>query len=126
MSDTPLTDAETAHRNDAYDFVNPPEWEWVVTSDFARQLERRLNDAQAKLSTVFQWVARNHPDGFIDSLSHLQNLERVTDLHHDRLDALERELKAARELPMARPKPARSVQAAYEAAKAGQPAKKTA
>ena len=44
MSDTPETDAETAHKNDAYEFVNPPEWEWVVTSAFACDLERRLLD----------------------------------------------------------------------------------
>ena len=71
MSDTPRTDAE---------------------------LLRILNElaaSQAKLSTVFQWISRNHPDGFIDSLTHLQNLERVTDLHHDRLDAAERELAAS-------------------------------
>jgi hypothetical protein len=53
MSDTrptPETDAETAHKNDAYEFVNPPEWEWVVASDFARKLERERDEArEAKL-----------------------------------------------------------------------------
>jgi hypothetical protein len=53
-------------------------------------------EAQAKLSTVYQWIERNHPDGFIDSLTHLQNLERVTEANHDRLDAVEREIKAMR------------------------------
>jgi len=42
---TPETDAETAHKQDAYEFVNPPEWEWVVTSDFARNLERQRDEA---------------------------------------------------------------------------------
>jgi hypothetical protein len=59
--------------------------------DFARRLERERDEALAKLSAVFQWINRNHPDGFIDSLTHLQNLERVSDVQHDRFDRLERE-----------------------------------
>ncbi len=80
MSDTPRTDeficraVRTDHN-------------WRT---FARQLERELAAANSKLSTVFQWINRNHPDGFIDSQSHLQTLERVPDLPHDRLDAAQR------------------------------------
>ena len=51
-SDTPRTNAETVHRDDAYEIVNPPEWKWVVPSDFARQLERELNEAKAHISTL--------------------------------------------------------------------------
>jgi len=62
----------------------------------AEELERELAEAQAKHSTVYQWIERNHPDGFIDSQTHLQNLERVTEANHDRLDAVERENETMR------------------------------
>lgn len=42
---TPETDAETAHKNDVYEFVDP-EWDWVVPADFARRLERQLAEAR--------------------------------------------------------------------------------
>jgi hypothetical protein len=93
MSETPLTDE--AVNDTALEDKNQPHTDWV-TAHSCRLIERRLNDAQAKLSTVFQWVNRNHPDGFIDSQSHLQNLEHVTDLHHDHFDAAERELAATK------------------------------
>jgi hypothetical protein len=82
MSDTPRT-------NKFKRTVGVPWWE------FAGQLERELAASQAKLFTVFQWINRNYSDGFIDSLTHLQNLERVSDLHHDRLDSLEASLTAS-------------------------------
>lgn len=47
---------------------------------------------QEELSSVYQWIERNHADGFIDSLSYFQNLERVTDNWYDRLDRVERKL----------------------------------
>jgi hypothetical protein len=83
--------------------TNTPETEAFAQSgkahymalNFARKLERERDEALAKLSAVFQWLNRNHPDGFIDSLTHLQNLERVSDVQHDRLDRLERERNEA-------------------------------
>ena len=52
--------------------------------------------AQKELSSIYRWIERNHADGFIDSLTYPQNLERVTDNWHDRFDNLERELNEAR------------------------------
>ncbi len=46
---------------------------------------------------IYRWIERNHPDGFIDSLSYSQNLERVTDRWYNRFDELERERDQARE-----------------------------
>ncbi len=69
--------------------------EWIacecVPVSHSRKLERERDEAQTKLTYVHRWIERNHPDGFIDSQSHLQNLERVTDHIHDKLDELERE-----------------------------------
>jgi len=86
-TDTPQTDAAWA----SWTYAGPG-----VHANFARKLERERDEARAKLSAVFQWINRNHPDGFIDSLTHLQNLERVSDTHHDRLDRLERERNESR------------------------------
>jgi len=69
--------------------------EWIacecVPVSHSRKLERERDEAQTKLTYVHRWIERNHPDGFIDSQSHLQNLERVTDHIHDKLDELELE-----------------------------------
>lgn len=83
MSNTPETD-DIARGN----HVVPTEW--------AKQLEVERNMAQKELSSIHRWIERNHADGFIDSLTYPQNLERVTDNWHDRFDKLERELKEAR------------------------------
>jgi hypothetical protein len=61
----------------------------VVTANFARKLERERDEAQKELSSIHRWIERNHADGFIDSLTYFQNLERVTDSWYDRLDRLE-------------------------------------
>ena len=47
MSETPTpeTDENEAHIDDACEYVNPPEWRWVVTSEFARKLERERDEA---------------------------------------------------------------------------------
>jgi hypothetical protein len=58
-------------------------------TNHARKLERERDEARAELSSIHQWIDRNHPDGFIDSLTYFQNLERVTDSWYDRLDRLE-------------------------------------
>jgi hypothetical protein len=46
-------------------------------------------EAEAKLSEIHRWIERNNADGFVDSLSYVQNLERITDSWYDRLDRLE-------------------------------------
>lgn len=61
------------------------------------QLERERDEALAKLSTVYRWIERNHSDGFIDSQSHLQNLDRVADAWHDKLEDMQRELGKTRD-----------------------------
>ena len=55
--------------------------------------EERVNEAQKELSSIHRWIERNHADGFIDSLTYFQNLERVTDNWYDRLDRLEVDAK---------------------------------
>jgi hypothetical protein len=77
---TPETDAAWA----AWPYAGPG-----VHANFARKLERERDEARAKLTHVHRWIERNHPDGFIDSQSHLQNLERVTEHIHDKMDKLE-------------------------------------
>jgi len=59
-----------------------------VASGLAVQ-EERVEEAQKELSSIHRWIERNHPDGFIDSMTSHQNLERVTDRWYDRLDRLE-------------------------------------
>jgi hypothetical protein len=53
------------------------------------KLAEERDEAQKELSSIHRWIERNHPDGFIDSLTYFQNLERVTDNWYDRLDRLE-------------------------------------
>lgn len=59
-----------------------------VASGLAMQ-EERVNEAQKELSSIHRWIERNHPDGFIDSLTYFQNLDRITENWYDRLDRLE-------------------------------------
>jgi hypothetical protein len=54
-----------------------------------RLLEERIEEAQKELSSIHRWIDKNHADGFIDSLTYLQNLERVADNWYDRIDAIE-------------------------------------
>lgn len=60
-----------------------------VHRDELEKAERERDEAQKKLASIYQWVDRNHPDGFIDSQTYFQNLERVVDNWYDRLDRLE-------------------------------------
>ena len=60
--------------------------EW---SAMCGRYKQERDETQKKLSSIHQWIERNHPDGFIDSLTHLQNLDRVTDNWYDRYDRLE-------------------------------------
>jgi hypothetical protein len=106
MSDTPETDAQANPVFGKHSCA-------TVLADFARKLERERDgarqlaeefhrdqvtlllereNAQKELSSVYQWIERNHADGFIDSLTYFQNLERVTDNWYDRLDRVERKL----------------------------------
>lgn len=55
----------------------------------------QCNESAEKLSTVYRWIERNHPDGFIDSQSHLQNLDRVADAWHDKLEAMREAIREA-------------------------------
>ena len=61
----------------------------AVQGELARELERERDEARDELTNVYRWIERNHPDGFIDSQSHHQNLERVTEHIHDKMDELE-------------------------------------
>jgi hypothetical protein len=88
MTDTPETDSM------AYTPVLGLD---TVSAHFARRLERERNEAQATLTDIHRWIERNHPDGFIDSMTFHQNLERVGDRWYDRLDIVERERDEARE-----------------------------
>ena len=106
MSDTPETDAE----------IYPMNGVDIVWPEFSRRLERERDNAREKYATeatehmlavnklanerddlereltnIYRWIERNHSDGFIDSLSYSQNLERVTDSWYDRLERVERE-----------------------------------
>jgi hypothetical protein len=67
-----------------------------VASGLAIQ-EERVEEAQKELSSIHRWIERNHPDGFIDSMTFHQNLERVTDRWYERLERVERERDEARE-----------------------------
>ena len=58
-------------------------------------LERQCDDALARLATVHCWIERNNPDGFINSQSHFQNLDRVADAWHDKLEAMREAIKEA-------------------------------
>jgi alpha-L-fucosidase len=59
-------------------------------------MERERDEAQKELSSIYAWIERNHPDGFIDSLTFAQNLERVVDHWYDRFDKVESERDEAR------------------------------
>jgi hypothetical protein len=99
MSNTPETDREEI-------VMGRTECDRYVLAEFSRRLERerdkarevasglsiqeeRVNEAQKELSSIHRWIDKNHADGFIDSLTYLQNLERVTDNWYDRIDAIE-------------------------------------
>lgn len=56
-------------------------------------LRRERDEAREELSSIHRWIERNHADGFIDSLTYSQNLERVTDNWYDRIDAIEKDSK---------------------------------
>ena len=51
--------------------------------------------AQAKLSRVYQWIERHSQDGFIDSLTHDQNLDRIADALAEKEEAMRAAIKVA-------------------------------
>jgi len=89
MSDTPETDAKVSGHIGFYSCATVP-------AELCRRMERERDESQATLTDIHRWIERNHPDGFIDSLSFSQNLERVTDRWYERFDKLERERDEAR------------------------------
>jgi hypothetical protein len=72
--------------------------EYMVPTEWAEQLEGERDEAMKTLTDIHRWIERNHPDGFIDSLTFFQNLERVADRWYERLERVEREREEAREL----------------------------
>jgi len=62
-----------------------------------KQVILERDEAQAALTTIHRWIKRNHPDGFIDSMNYVQNLERISDNWYDRFVRIERERDEARE-----------------------------
>jgi chromosome segregation ATPase len=64
-----------------------------IHRDELEKAERERNEAQKELSSIHQWIDRNDPDGFIDSQTYFQNLERFVDNWYDRLDRLEVDAK---------------------------------
>lgn len=50
-----------------------------------------LETARKTLSGIYRWIERRHQDGFLDSLTHEKNLDRVYDALYDRLDDAEQQ-----------------------------------
>jgi len=53
---TPETDENESHVEDAHEFVNPPEWRWVVPSEFARKLERERDEARKERDEALEKI----------------------------------------------------------------------
>jgi Skp family chaperone for outer membrane proteins len=70
---------------------------YKVQEQYLETARRERDEAREAFSSIHRWIERNHADGFIDSLTYLQNLERVTDCWYDRIDKIERERDEARE-----------------------------
>lgn len=93
MSDTrptPETDNETAHKQDAYEFINPPEWEWVVPSDFARNLERQRDEALQKSEIWAKQVS--------EAIRQVEASDTLYRKQCRQLEAMREAIKEAREL----------------------------
>jgi hypothetical protein len=52
-----------------------------------------LEYAQNQLSQIYRWIERHNQDGFIDSLTYTQNLDRCVDALYDKLEIAERQNK---------------------------------
>ncbi len=51
-----------------------------------------------ELDGIYRWVERRHPDGFIDSLGYLQNIDRCYERLYARLDSAEHQRDEWREI----------------------------
>jgi hypothetical protein len=76
-------------RNEAREDLEFRRGLYKVQEQCLETARRERDEAQKELSSIHRWIERNHADGFIDSLTYFQNLERVTDSWYDRLDRLE-------------------------------------
>jgi len=94
--DTETTEAATPETDAAERMAFAQEY--MVPTEWAEQLEGERDEAMKTLTDIHRWIERNHPDGFIDSLTFFQNLERVADRWYERLERVEREREEAREL----------------------------
>lgn len=61
------------------------------------------NEAQAKLSRVYQWIERHSQDGFIDELTHDQNLDRIADAWAEKEEAMREAIKELQNIANAKP-----------------------
>lgn len=92
MSDTPRTDAASFWGRDMGEDSASPH-EQCVPAELARDLERELAAKQWKLSQVYKWIERNHPDGFIDGMTHTEQLDRIRDGQYEKQEELEAEIR---------------------------------
>ena len=84
---TPRTDAATFSGRDMGLDTACPHFP-CVDADFAQSLEREILKQEQTLTQIFRWIERNHPDGFIDSQTYCQNLDRVLERAHAKADLL--------------------------------------
>ena len=59
------------------------------------ETKRQLDDAERKLSRIYRWVEKHNQDGFIDSLTHVQNIDLCFDSLYDKLEIAERQKNRA-------------------------------
>lgn len=60
-------------------------------------LKREREESEQKLSRIYEFIKRNDQDGFIDSLSYTENLQRIVDRLYEKIESLERSLRLERE-----------------------------
>jgi hypothetical protein len=59
------------------------------------ETKRQLDEAERKLSRIYRWVEKHNQDGFIDSLTHVQNIDLCFDSLYDKLEIAERQKNRA-------------------------------
>jgi len=59
------------------------------------ETKRQLDEAERKLSRIYRWVEKHNQDGFIDSLTHVQNIDLCFDCLYDKLEIAERQKNRA-------------------------------
>jgi hypothetical protein len=57
------------------------------------ETKQQLEEAQNQLSQIYRWIERHNQDGFIDSLTYTQNLDRCVDALYDKLEIAEHQNK---------------------------------